>query len=301
MGGAGAALHEFGASRGADWTFQRHLTWAACPRRYWFQYVAQGDEKTSEADRVGIGALKRMSSLGYLRGLALHTQIRRLVPRLLKGERVDEDAAALAMAQWVDDWAADAAQKVTEARNGAAVGREVFDEIKREAQGELEAFLEKRWREVAALGLEGLQVEKTAVFLVDRAAVMARLDLVGRRKDGGAMVVDWKTGEDDPAYESEFQMSVYALAAIEAGFGGGRQVEATLIFLKSGATKSFRFTPPQLGAARDKIRRDLKVIQPPPKREAAPAMPEPKRCLACNFATVCDAADLSGAARGPWG
>src|SRR3970040_2255039 len=81
------------ASAGPEWSMQRRLTMKACTRRYWFEYVAVNDPAMGAEGAAQIKLLKRLNSIRFLGGLAVHTALRRVLPKLKAGEAPDIEAA----------------------------------------------------------------------------------------------------------------------------------------------------------------------------------------------------------------
>jgi CRISPR/Cas system-associated exonuclease Cas4 (RecB family) len=287
------------APLGPEWSFQRHLVMARCPREYWFEYVSAHDAEGDGELRGRVKALKRLNALAYLTGLAVHLEVRHLAAVLKAGGAADAAESAARMAAWVDEWMAKGPEAIVEARNGATIPDEAFDAVKTRAEGEVRAFLGRWWPQVAQL--EGLALEVAGSFAVGDVTVRTRVDALGREEDGAFVIYDWKTGVDDPAYESDLQVAVYALWAREKAMAVEPLAEVRLVFLKEGVERRQTYTGEELDALAGQIQRESAKMSPAPTRGQSMPRPDPRRCLACNFATVCDAADLSGTKRGPWG
>jgi hypothetical protein len=79
------------------------------------------------------------------------------------------------------------------------------------------------------------------------------VDFVGRLPDGTLVLTNWKTGGDDDEYETELQMTAYVLWAKEYYKLGADEISTELVFLKTGATKLYRFFEKQLREVQEMI------------------------------------------------
>ena len=76
--------------------------------------------------------------------------------------------------------------------------------------------------------------------------VTAREDFVGRMPDGTLIHSDRETGREDDDYETEPRMAAYVLWAVEYHRMSVDAISTELVFLKTGATKTYRFFEEQL-------------------------------------------------------
>ena len=156
-------------------------------------------------------------------------------------------------------------------------------------------FLRVLWPPLSRLEYE--QHEKAEGFSVENVPVRVKVDLVSKSVEGRVFVIDWKTGADDERYQSDLQIGAYALWAADKFRKDPSEVTTDLYYLRSGKTVSMTPTPSQLEEVRGTIKSEFQEFQKAVTRSENPPSPDPDRCLACKYATVCDAADLSGVRR----
>ena len=106
-------------------------------------------------------------------------------------------------------------------------------------------------------------------------------------QNGTLVLTDWKTGRDDDEYETELQMAAYVLWAKEHYMMSADEISTELVFLKSGATKPYRFFEEQLREVQEMIPREFAAINASYEYEDFPARPSQRECLSCKFAEVC--------------
>ena len=108
-----------------------------------------------------------------------------------------------------------------------------------------------------------------------------------RMQNGTLVLTDWKTGRDDDEYETELQMAAYVLWAKEYYTMNADEISTELVFLKTGATKPYRFFEEQLHAVQEMIPREFAAMNVSYEYWDFPARPSQRECLSCKFAEVC--------------
>jgi hypothetical protein len=139
-----------------------------------------------------------------------------------------------------------------------------------------------------------LSIERLETFEISHVKVFVKMDVAYRGEDGGAVIVDWKTGRRTPQ-PGGLQLGCYALYASGAwGLEPGeiRVVEANLF---TGEVASARIAADHLAAARDAIAAGItemraRLADPEnnvAKEQDLPAAPQARRCGRCAFREVC--------------
>ena len=111
-------------------------------------------------------------------------------------------------------------------------------------------------------------------------------------QNGTIVLTDWKTGRDDDEYETELQMAAYVLWAQEYYTMSADEISTELVFLKTGATKPYRFFDEQLHEVQEMIPREFAAMNASYEYGDFPARPSQRECLSCKFAEVCPEAKV---------
>ena len=275
-----------------SWSFSRHLTFHDCQRAYWFEYVATYDRDLASLLKSKLWKLRDLSSKRFLRGSLVHNAIAEFLSHLEKGRSMTETELHDHLLQNVERYRRTARDTIAEYYNGRAVEQEFFDNTRTEGTEQLSMFFRVLWPPLARL--EYTQHEKTERFAVDNAVAAVKVDLVSKSSDGKIYVIDWKTGADDERYETDLQVGVYALWAARKFGLSPPQVVTDRYYLRSGKTVSKKLSEEHLTEVRGTIVAEFANFLKATDKSENPANPGPERCLACKFATVCEAADLTG-------
>ena len=116
----------------------------------------------------------------------------------------------------------------------------------------------------------------------------AQVDLATQVSDDRIVITDWKTG-DERWFDSntDEQMGVYILWAIDRFSAPPPQVSAELIFLRTGELKSIEKSENQLEELKVSISmRAQKMLSVQNENDFTPK-PAERKCRECNFATIC--------------
>ena len=82
-------------------------------------------------------------------------------------------------------------------------------------------------------------------------------------------------------------MAAYVLWAKEYYTLSADEISTELVFLKTGATKPYRFYEEQLHEVRDMIPWEFAAMNASYVYGDFPAQPSQRECMSCKFATVC--------------
>ncbi len=274
------------------WSFSRHLTFQDCRRAYWFEYVATYDRDLDPTLKNKLWKLRDLSSKRFLRGSLVHNAISEFLSNLAKGRSMTEAELHDHLLQNVERYRRTARDTIAEYYNGRPVEQEFFDNTRTEGTEQLSMFFRVLWPPLSRL--EYNQHEKRERFSVDETVVGVKVDLVSKSPDGRIFVIDWKTGADDERYESNLQIGVYALWAAKKFGVPSSRVVTDLYYLRSGKTVSKNLSDEELNDVKGTILGEFATFTKTTDKGDNPANPGPERCLSCKFATVCEAANLTG-------
>jgi hypothetical protein len=120
------------------------------------------------------------------------------------------------------------------------------------------------------------------------------MDLAHRGEDGGAVILDWKTGRRRPQPQG-LQLGAYALYASQAWRLEPEQILVVEANLNTDAVGKARITAQHLHQAHEQIAAGIRAmrerLRDPETNQADPedfpASPEQGRCRRCPFREVC--------------
>jgi len=277
------------------WAFSRHLLFQDCRRAYWYEYVATYDRDLDPTLRNKLWKLRALSNKRFLRGSLVHNAISEFLSHSAKERPMGEAELHQHLLQNIERWRRTARDMMAEYYNGLPVDQDFFDRLRTEGQEQLSMFLRVLWPPLSRLEYE--QHEKPESFSFENVPVRVKVDLVSRSPEGRVFVIDWKTGADDERYQSDLQIGTYALWAAHKFGKNPSEIATDLYYLRSGKTVSLTATPAQLENVGATIKAEFQEFQRAVSMSENPPSPESDRCLACKYATVCEAADLSGVRR----
>jgi len=130
-----------------------------------------------------------------------------------------------------------------EYHNGERIPNSFFAAIDENGKTCLQTFFGK-WQGYQSR--ECLRHEEFDHFSIGDVGETVKVDFVGKMPDGTLVLTDWKIARDDNEYETEFQMTAYILWAMEYYKMSANDISTELVFLKTGATKPYRFFEEQL-------------------------------------------------------
>jgi hypothetical protein len=172
----------------------------------------------------------------------------------------------------------------TEYHNGEMIPDSFYASIDENGKTCLQTFFGK-W--LGYQNQECLRHEEFDHFSIGDIGVTVKVDFVGKMPGGTLVLTDWKTGRDDDDYETELQMAAYVLWAMQYYRKSPDDIRTELVFLKTGATKSFSFFWEQVFAVQEMIPKEFAAMNASYEYGDFPAQPSQRECLSCKFAEVC--------------
>ncbi len=273
------------------WSYTKHRLWGECKKAYYFNYIGAALDGPSEIDVEKIKQLKKLDGRFVIQGKIIHEIIEKSIRGYQANQKIDEELAKEEFVRQIETYRKNAKRCIVEYFNGAKVNEIFFDKIRENGLDQLSLFFGVIWPQIA--NHQYLQHEEFDNFSVDGVKVIVKIDYVCRNENGEVLIYDWKTGSDNEEYESDLQISGYALWA-ESKYGlPPSQIKCNLVYLTSGAIRSFQFTDQQLDELRVLIVSDFKAMNLTYEETNYPPSPTEKNCLSCHFATVCSSALLN--------
>lgn len=311
-----AVVHEL------SWSVSRHGTFAACRRRYYYDYYYSwgGWERRAPAGRQKAYLLKKLTRLPMLAGDALHRSLAawfdaRRTGRALAPREVEEHALKLLREGYRTSrdglWRERPSKLVHLAEHHYAEPE--IDEASGAAGAYGKRFVERIQKGVRAF-FEHAELAAVRSAEPDRYLAceeMGTIELCGTKTyavpdfaleneptEGGARrvrIFDWKSGA--PREEDRFQLAVYVLYAGAKWGVEPEQVECADAYLPSGEVRGARFTREELQGVSREIEASLARMRElhfdaqasEGDAELFPMLADPaaRECASCNYRELC--------------
>ncbi|MEA1993661.1 MAG: PD-(D/E)XK nuclease family protein [Euryarchaeota archaeon] len=267
------------------WSFSKHRLWGLCKRAYYYRYIGTALRESEELDIEKLKMLKNLNSRFALRGKLIHEVIENQIGQYYLGRKMNKGVAEAQYTQRVDQYRETPKETLTEYFNGYPVGKTFFDNIRTDGLDQIGMFFGAIWPQFE--DLEYLKHEEFDRFRVGDVKAVVKVDYISKTKDGTLVVSDWKTGADKKEYESDLQLGSYVLWATENYGIPPREIRSELVYLTTGIMRSYEFSAAQLREIKKKITEDFKDMNETYEIEHFKPTPSPRKCLSCQFATVC--------------
>lgn len=273
------------------WSYTKHRLWRECRRAYYYDYIGAALETSTEIDITKIKQLKKLDGRFVVQGKIIHEIIEKFIEDNQTRKKFNESDAREEFIKQIEAYRKIAKTGIIEYFNGAEVSEAFFDRARENGLDQLSLFFGVIWPQIE--NYQYLQHEKFDNFTVDGVKAIVKIDYVCKNYNGEVLIYDWKTGADNEEYESDIQISAYALWAQHKYGLPSTKIGCNLVYLTSGAIKTYQFTDQQIN--------DLKVLMSSDFRdmnsdyEITNYLPSPnlKTCPGCNFATICPSALLN--------
>lgn len=255
-----------------SWSKSRHEKFSECRRAYFFHYYGSWggwDERAEEKVR-NLYVLKRLSNRYTWAGSVVHEAVRGALTSLRFGREVTLEATLeRARRTMREDFAFSRAKSYWSRKHRkefSGLVEHEYDEPVPDAewktnwetvQGALSWFFGSRWLGIAR-GLspkQWLEVDvmdfERSIFHLEGVKIFAVPDFAFLEPDGGAVVVDWKTGRAREGYDD--QVLGYALYLHNRYQVPLERMQAVLVYLNEGVETQVRIEP----TAVDRFRRNF--------------------------------------------
>ena len=280
-----------------SWSASRHDTFQSCRRRYYYSYYASHEDEE-------IKRLKKLSALPLWAGSVVHDTIEWFLKKhdaLPSKEEQDALIRRVVHTGMLSDWRESELGSLRFRLFEHEYDQPVEQEDKRLAVEIVMRSLQHFFRsdtlaEALALGRDRwLALEDLVSFHVGDVEVYLRMDLAFRDRDGGVVIVDWKTGRREGRF-NEIQVAGYALYATERGWvSSPEEITTELNYLVVPRATRRPVDVKKIEHARSFIARSARamkelLVDPLENRarlEDFPMVDRPRICRRCNFRRLC--------------
>ncbi|MHA2064607.1 MAG: RecB family exonuclease [Candidatus Thorarchaeota archaeon] len=267
------------------WSFTKHRLWGLCKRAYYYRYIGTAMKESDDFDISKLKRLKSLDSKFVLQGKLIHDILENQIGQHYLGRGLNEDGAKTQYVQLLERYRSTARDTLTEFFNGGAIDDRFFDDCRANGIDQLSMFFGVIWPQLKDLEYE--KHEKFDKFPVDDVEVIVKVDFVSRTKDGKIVVSDWKTGSDKEEYESDLQIGAYVIWAANEYEVPIDDIRAELIYLRTGTMRPRKMSPEVLEDIKKLVVDEFAEMNESLEIESFPANPSHRKCVSCQFATVC--------------
>lgn len=268
------------------WSFTKHRMWNECKLAYYFRYIGTALRNSETLNVSELKRLKDLYSKNVLLGMLVHNTLENQINLFQDGQQPNEK---LAREEFVAEWEKyriEAQKLIIEFYNGLPLSETYFDIIRENGLDQIDLFFGVVWPLFS--DLEYLRHEKFDRFHVNNEVeAIIKADFIIKSTEGTITICDWKTGIDNPEYESDLQIGAYVLWASEYFDTDPQSIKAKLIYLTTGSIRDFEFTPEQLSNIKKLILRDYNEMNRTYDIVEFAPNPDKQTCLSCYFSTVC--------------
>ena len=268
------------------WSYSKHNLWQRCKLAFYYRYIGTALKRSDNFDVEKLKVLKGLNPKNAIKGKIVHEIIENQVGMLLSGRDMNEDASNNLLVHKVEQFRKSAKDTIIESYNGEDIDESFFDNMRSDGIDQISIFFNVIWPQFKDYEYKGHEALET-INLGD-VSCMVKADYISETRDGIVVVTDWKTGKENPKYESELQIGGYALFAREKYEKDPELIRSELVYLTSGAIRSFKFTSEELEAIESKIDADFKEMYVSVEMETFEPTPTKWNCRGCHFATVCE-------------
>ncbi len=297
-----------------SWSKSRHDKFVECQRAYYLHYYGSWggwDERADPATRQ-LYILKKLNSRFTWAGGVTHDAIKQALLAIRFGREVDPAAVidrvhrlmradfrhSMGKGYWREKLRKEFAGLVEHEYAMPVTGDE-WKQNWHTVKSALEWFFASRWPALAK-GLEKdqwLEVDEGfehSAFQLDGTKIFAIPDFAYRERDGGAVVVDWKTGRAKEGYDD--QVLGYALyLSLRYGIPVDR-IRAQLVYLNDGVETEVHVDETAIAGFRERLAESVakmrSLLADPAANVAQPEVFFPmtekaETCARCVFRRVC--------------
>lgn len=268
------------------WSNSRHNAWHECKKQFYFNYIKCWDGLGPDKGRDLIWDLKKLQKIPFLKGHLIHEAIKLQISNHSAGRGASAELATKFFSSRFDNSLKLGGSVIAEFANGFPPGSDEIRKIREDGISQLENFFSVIWpnyQQVKLLGHEG-----EMKFSVEEIPVSGRYDLFSE-SNGNYVITDWKTGSEgfDDISEST-QMGVYILWASAEKKIPLDRIKAEIVYLRTGNMEVTGRTEHQIDELKEFIKHDSGEMLAIKSETDFPASPSRKRCIGCNFLTICN-------------
>lgn len=290
-----------------SWSKSRHAKLEECPRQYYYQYYGSWGGWEWDADPAvrELYILKKLTTRPAWAGSTVHDAVKQVLTVLRDGglppdlPRVIDATHRRMQAQFRESrdrlYRVRKAFGLVEHEYEEPVSDQDWKDNWEAVKACLEAFFGSRWLTLAAsLPRERwLPIDELGSFRFEGTKIFAAPDFAYRTADGGAVVVDWKTGQQRESDRE--QLLGYAMFARDTWDVPLEKLECRVVYLPSAAEDEVRVDAPEVEAfsarMRTSIERMKSLLDDPAENTARldrfPATGDERACRRCPFRRPC--------------
>lgn len=294
-----------------SWSFSRHKMFQECLKMYFLRYYHSwlGWNIDAEPDRRKAYVLSKLVTLPICTGNVIHDFVAGGIQKAILGKIPTEKylvESALTKMRTIWKQSKDCRAEfleypkqylmLAEFYYGGKPSEKAVETMKKKIECGAAHFLTSKTFQEVLKYKKYETPDKTTAFDLEGIFVYAVPDLHYDQDDTAFVLVDWKTGEEDPADET--QMLIYGLFATEQYKITDKPIIARLEYLLSGQYREIEIGPDKLDSARQLIRDSVAEMK---KNLADPEMniAHPvefyssehdgydDNCRYCNFRELC--------------
>lgn len=294
-----------------SWSHSRRVTFERCPRQYWLTYYGSWGGWNHDAPPAVRQAYieKKLTTRAMWIGTVVHDMAEGALKDLQGGRQPNPDYhVRRAMNRAHRDirdsrgggWR-DRPSRVCAFQDhyyGAEPPPETWDEALGVIEAQVRAFWERpAFRRMCQVPDRLMEVEELTQVLVGDVPVWVKLDALVSDGRGGAVVVDWKTGQHHKTQVVAAQLGVYGLYCTMQHSIPADRIIAMHVNLRSGEHTQHPIDDAILDQARADIEASAdamrtKLVDVPGNIASAedfPKLPEgDERCAGCQFRRSCE-------------
>ncbi len=294
------------------WSYSRHGVFSECRRKYWLNHYGfwfGWDRERATTRQRELYIQKNLTTLPMWIGTVVHDAAESCLRSLVRRrqpvqERVVDMALSRARRNLQDSregaWRWDPKRRpgfqfhYYEQEENPVWIEEAFETIRAQIEG---LFESRVFRQMARYPARILEVEELLSIDVQGIPVWVKLDGLMRGKDGGVVVVDWKTGKFHADKSVDQQLGVYGLYALQRWVDSPERIKAMHVNLREGKWRVFELTAELLtettafiSESAGQMKALLQDVDDNlAEEEDFPMLPEGDlRCRRCRFRRDCD-------------
>jgi CRISPR/Cas system-associated exonuclease Cas4 (RecB family) len=267
------------------WSYSKHRLFQLCKRSFYYRYVGTALKESKIFDIKKLKRLKDLNSKYALEGLLIHNVIENQIGQHYLGRTLNEEGAKAQYRLMVERYRMTSQDMLVEFYNGLPQDDLFFNKIRDEGQEKICMFFGVIWPQLR--DLEYLKHEDFDKFKIKNVEVIVKVDYVSKTKNDVIVITDWKTGSDDERYENDLQIGTYVLWAMDYYNKGHDQIRSELAYLKTGMMHPYEFSSNDLEKIQFTVLDDFTKMNESYEISAYPASPEGRKCMSCQFGSIC--------------
>ncbi len=273
------------------WSFSKHRLWNLCKRSYYYRYIGTALKESSTYDIYRLKRLKDLNSKYVLQGFLIHEAIENQLGQHRIGRDLSESGTKAQFVNRLEQFRKMAPESIIEFFNGLPLDDLFFDTIREEGKEKISMFFGVIWPQIK--DLEYLKHEEFDKFKIGNVEVIVKVDYVSKTKTGIIVITDWKTGSDNEEYENDLQIGTYVFWAMDYYQKQPSEIRSEMAYLKTGMMRAYPFNTEELENLKNQIVEDFQQMNKSYEIDDYPADPSPKKCISCQFGTICPNSELN--------